>query len=329
MRAVRVVAPDQLTVEDVPLPILGQSSVLVRTTLASICGSDLHTVSGDSRGDTFPCPPGYPGHEAVGEVLESSSASFSPGDSVLVVPEPDGSAAFAEFQVVGEDFVIGLPGGSDLQAMLMAQQLGTVIFALKRMWPGPPGGVAAVLGAGSGGLHFTQLLKRRGFGSVIVADLSERRLRAAKELGADHTVLASEASILDAVMDLTGGEGADLVIEAAGHDETRAQAMRTVRVGGRIGLFGLPERAGDALYPYDVLFRRQPTIEIASGAQTEVGLSSFREALHDIETGRVVAADLVTHTYDIESIAEAVETARDRRDGALKVCLSFGDGLAG
>lgn len=323
MRAVRLVKPGQVTVEDAAEPARGESTVLVRTLYASICGSDLHSIYADPEAD-FPCPPGYPGHEAVGEVVESGgSAVFAPGDLVLTVPHPREAATFAEFQVLPEQFLVGLPAGADPRAMLMAQQLGTVIFALKRMWPGTAADVATVIGAGSAGLHFAQLLKQRGFSNVIVSDLSDTRLAKAKALGADLTVPAATDSVVEATMEVSRGAGADLVIEAAGRDVTRAQAMAAVRERGRLGFFGLPEHPGDAPVPYEVLFRRQPTIEIAYGAQLERDLASFREAVRLIGDGRVAGADLVSHMYALDDFGGALRCARDVSDGAIKVCLSF------
>lgn len=323
MRAARVVAPGRVTVEDVPVPPCGDAMVLVRTELASICGSDLHRIFDEDTGK-FPTTPGHPGHEAVGHVVESRSASFAVGDLVLAVPDPHHSTCFAEFQALEERYALRLSPDADRMAALMAQQLGTVIFALERIWPGAPAGLVTVIGAGSAGLHFVTLLKQRGFDEVVVADLTPARLRMARKLGADVAVQADTQSVVEATMKRTGGHGAALVIEAAGHDVTRAQAMAAVRERGRIGLFGLPEQPGDAAYPFDVLFRRQPTIEIAHGAQHETDLASFRAAVREIENGRVAGAEMVSHVRDIEEIGEAVRLARERHDGALKVCVSFG-----
>lgn len=322
MRAARVVAPGEVRVEDVPdVGEAGPGTVVVRTRWASICGSDLHKIFGALREQPFPWAPGQPGHEAVGEVVHGGSSSLAPGDLVLATPSPPVAAAFAEYQMLEERYVVPLPLGAGPKPMLLAQQLGTVIFALKRIWPGEPAEVAAVVGAGPAGLCFTRLLKRRGFGTVVTSDLSPDRLRAAGRHGADVVVRADEQSLVDVVMDLTGGRGADLVVEAAGHDATRAQAMTAVRVGGRIGLYGLPERSGDATFPYHVLFRRQPTIEVVYGAQEEAGLGSFREAVHLIQQGEL--DDLVSHTFNLDLIADALAVARDRSDGALKVCISM------
>lgn len=197
------------------MPPVERGQVLVRTRLAAICGSDLHKVFGETGPEQFPCPPGYPGHEGVGEVIESRTDAHRPGDLVLTTPTGPWSAAFADYQAVAAEFVVPLPDGLELEASLMAQQLGTVIFALKRFWSGPPGETATVIGAGTAGLHFAQLLKLAGFARVIVADLCPHRLAAARRLGADATVLAPGESVVEATMDLTAGRVAELVVEAA------------------------------------------------------------------------------------------------------------------
>jgi L-iditol 2-dehydrogenase len=218
---------------------------------------------------------------------------------------------------------VPVPTDVDLSALLMAQQLGTVIFALKQFWPEAPGETATVIGAGTAGLHFTQLLVRAGFGRVIVADRFPHRLAAARALGAGVTVLAPGESVVEATMDVTGGRGADLVVEAAGHDATRAQAMRAVALGGRVGLFGLPEQRGDMPFPYAEVFRRGPRIQVSVGTQDEPGLVSFREAVRRIAAGEVDVSGLVTHRLAIERLADAFALAHERADGAIKVAISF------
>jgi L-iditol 2-dehydrogenase len=323
MRAGQVVARAEIAVDRFPAPSPEPGEVLVRTRLAAICGSDLHRVYGDLGFDDFPLPPGLPGHEGIGEVVESRSPRYQPGDLVLTTPIPGRSRGFADLQALPDTQVVPVPGGVDLATLLMAQQLGTVIYAIKRFWPGPPGETATVIGAGTAGLHFTHLLKRAGFGRVVVADLFPHRLEAARALGADVTVLAPSESVVDATMDLTGGRGAELVVEAAGHDATRAQAVRAVALGGRVGLFGLPEHRGDMPFPYADFFRRAPTIDVSVGTQTEPGLLSFHEAVRRIASGEVTVSQLVTHRLAIEELPEAFTLAHERAEGALKVVITF------
>jgi len=116
---------------------------------------------------------------------------------------------------------------------------------------------------------------------------------------------------------------ADLVIEAAGRDATRHQAMRMVAVEGRIGLFGVEEKPGLSTYPLAEVFRRRPTIEMTWGAQFEPGLASFAEAAADVSSGVAGLSGLVSHQIAVDGIEHAFQLAGDPQAGALKVAVTF------
>lgn len=323
MRAAILQGPRRWRVSEVEDPVPGPGELLIRTEIAAICGSDVHLVGENQE----PQRPGAPGHEAVGEVLESRDPRFAAGDRVLCVPPASTARCFADLQTLGGDSVVGLPHSATAADLVLAQQLGTAIFALKRFWPasmGPGNGhTAAVLGAGPAGLAFIQLLRRSGFEVVVASDTSPVRLAAAERLGARAVVRAPEEDALATALALTDGRGVDLVIEAAGRDATRHQAMRMVRVDGRIGLFGLEEQPGMAPIPFAEVFRRRPTIEMAWGAQLEAGLSSFVEAVEIIAGTPDAGATMVSHHLPLADIAAAFELAADPASGAIKVCLTF------
>lgn len=325
MRAAQLVAQGQVEVGDfhVPEPRTGQ--LLVRMHRASICGSDVRVVFDGFEHGQLPATPGYPGHEGVGEVVESRSAAFAVGDRVLTVPIPPQAGCFAEFQVVDEGSLIRLPPDSEPARLLMAQQLGTTMYAFRRFWHGvdAEAGVAALIGAGSAGLFFLQQLRQAGFQTVVAADREPARLEIARELGAAIGVRAPQESIVEAVMDLTGGEGAGLVIEAAGYDACRAQAVEAVRYHGRIGLFGFPERRGDAPFPVERAFRKGASIEFSVGTQREPGLRSFRDAVDAIHSGSIEVGYCLAPSFPIEGVPEALETARERGRGAVKLNIEL------
>jgi L-iditol 2-dehydrogenase len=324
MRAAQLVAPGRVIVTDFPAPPLGPGEILVRTEIAAVCGSDLHAVfAGEAEPLTYPGPPGYPGHESVGTVIESRHPDFTPGQAVLSVPLAIDSRGFAEIQQLDARNAVPGPAGIDPAELLMAQQLGTVLFALKRFWSGPAGRTAAIFGSGPAGLHFVQILKHRRFENVIAVDLSPARLRLATQLGADLVIPADEADPVEAIMDFTHGRGADLVVEAAGLDRVRVQAMEAVAPGGRVGLYGLPESGGQAAFPYGTIFRRLASIAVSVGAQSEPGLTSFRTAIELISSGTVRVAPLISHVVGWPDMAHALELARTRQDGAIKICVSF------
>lgn len=203
--------------------------------------------------------PGYPGHESAGVVADSSDDAFAEGDLVLAVPNLVHAGGFAHHQLLPpSERLVPLPPGVDPAVSVLAQQLGTTVFGMKRFWDGPADGTAVVLGAGPVGLCFTRLCRLAGFEKVIVSDLHEHRLEAPRAMGAIVTVLAEGDAVVDAVMARTGS-GARLVVEAAGTDVTRVQALRCVAVEGRIGM---PE-GPDITLPFELLFRRKPTVDSA------------------------------------------------------------------
>lgn len=289
--------------------------------LASVCGSDVHSVF-----DGFLKPdgigkPGYPGHEGVGVITESTSDLFSNGDRVLTVPALGG--CFAEAQLLDDAHVVRLPPDGDLRRLLMAQQYGTTLYAMRMFWAGPAGRAAVVIGTGSAGLFFVQQLRQLGFSMVIVSDLRADRLRLARRLGADVVVHAPEESLTEAVTDLTGGVGADLVVEAAGYDSTRALAVDVVRVGGTVGCFGFPERKGDAPFPAYKAFRKSVRIQWVSGTQSQPGLRAFHDAVAQIHAGQVDVEHCLGTTYPLEQIQDALLAARDGGEG-VKITIDLG-----
>src|SRR3990172_2634145 len=133
MRAGRFVEVGRMEFEEVPPPKPQQGDLLVRTELASICGSDLHVVYEGVLRTPFPQIPGYPGHEGVREVLESRHPDFAPGDPVLCCPTPPACMTFAELQAIPGRYCVKLPKSAlPLSHLLMAQQFGTTIFALRQ-----------------------------------------------------------------------------------------------------------------------------------------------------------------------------------------------------
>lgn len=325
MQAAYMPRSGQITVGEFAVPEPSADQVLVRMQRASICGSDVHTVyHGFANEDEFG-KPGYPGHEGVGEIVHAGVSTFSLGTPVLTAPIGNSGGCFADYQVLDARYVVPLPAGGDPARLLMAQQLGTTMYGMRKFWSGSgESKVAAIIGAGSAGLFFLQLLLRAGFGTVLVSDLNQQRLQVAGVLGADLTIKAPGESICEAVMDVTGGLGADLVVEAAGFDRCRADAVCSVRENGTVGLFGFPEIPGMSPFPGYLAFRKSVRIEHSTGTQSEPGLRSFREALVAIATGLIDVSYCLNNTFALEQVPEAMEVARDQGHGAVKLTVAIG-----
>jgi len=329
MRAAYVPEPNRMEVGDFPEPEATQTGELVvRMTRASICGSDVHSVYHGFHTPAGLGRPGYPGHEGVGVVVQSRSATVPVGTRVLTVPVGNIGGCFAEYQLIHDTQVVPIPDDVDEARILMAQQYGTTLYAMRLFWPeqgstGMHTGVAAIIGAGSAGLFFLQQVKQLGFEHVIVSDLDEQRLRVAESLGAT-TVLGADDAIVEPVLEATGGAGADLVIEAAGADAARAATIAAVRVLGTVGFFGFPEQYGMAPFPMFDAFRKIARIQWAGGTQAEPGLVAFRDAIRDIHEGRIDVDYCLGPVYSLEQTPEAMAVARDWGHGAVKLAIEIG-----
>lgn len=326
MRAGRLVDVGTMVCEEAPVRPPGDGELLVRSGFASICGSDLHTVfPGSGRLRRAPGPPGFPGHEGVGEVTVSEHPDFRPGDRVLTVPNAGVGMCFAEYQTLQARYCIKLPDRDvPLQHLLMAQQLGTVIFALKRRPVDLAGKTVVVIGQGSAGAFFAALARRAGAQKIVVTDRCPGRLDYSRRLGVDTAIDAREGDPVEAIREATDGRGGDFVIEAVGANPTLVQSIEVAALNGDLLWFGLPEGTGeDVPFSFPQFFRKRLTAASTYGAQEEPGLASFREALDLIVRGEIDVAPLVGTVLPIEEIGEAFHMAHEPPDGTLKVSLWF------
>jgi threonine dehydrogenase-like Zn-dependent dehydrogenase len=234
---------------------------------------------------------------------------------VLVVPPVPHARCFAEWQRVRATSTVRLEGAlPPLSEVLMAQQLGTVLFAARQHPWDVVGRTVVVIGQGSAGMFWAWSLKRAGAATVIVADRVSARLAASRHFGADVVVDVRADDLTAAVMDHTAGEGAE---------ETLLQSPALCRTGGRLYWFGLPDTNDPVPIDFRSFFRRKLSACSTYGAQAEPGLESFRLALEHIRRGEIDVRPLLTHFLPIEEIERAFQLADYCGDGALKVSISF------
>lgn len=188
MRALQVVQPRSFVPVQASVPHTSSSNpdrLLIQTNWVSMCGSDIPFFTGSKRFTPYPLAPGAPIHECVGQVVESTSDLFQPGDRVVAIPE--GDQGLAEFFVTQAAKAVRLP--PDLvryDTSCLIQPLSTVMNAVDRLGD-IEGRSIAVVGLGSIGLFFCWLLKRRGAERIVGIDPSVHRCRVAEGLGATRT----------------------------------------------------------------------------------------------------------------------------------------------
>jgi threonine dehydrogenase-like Zn-dependent dehydrogenase len=164
MKAGQLIGVNDIRCVETEIPAIGDDQILVKTKLASICGSDLHVVCHGAGIQTdLPCKHGYPGHEGIGEVVQSNHTGVAEGARVLCFPYAATAEGFSEYQRMDGRYVLPLPESEVPEdQLLMAQQLGTVIFAARQRPIDLVGKTVLILGQGSAGLFWTYWLKRNG-----------------------------------------------------------------------------------------------------------------------------------------------------------------------
>jgi alcohol dehydrogenase len=345
MRAVVYHGPGQKSWEEVPDPeITDDGDVIVRVDAVSICGTDLHILKGDvpdvHKGRIL-------GHEAVGTVWDAGEGvhTMAPGDRVLVsCISACGTCRFCREGRYGQclrcgGWILGhkidgtqaeyvrvpyadtstykIPAGAaDEEILMLADILPTGYEVGVLNGNVRPGDVVAVVGAGPVGLAAitgAQLFSPR---HIVAIDLSDTRLEAAKQFGADVIVNNSRENPLNVISDLTGRLGADVSIEAVGTPATFELAVKLVRPGGRIanvGVHGAPATL-------DLQNQWTRDITITTGL---VDTYSTPTLLNLVTSGQIDARRFVTHHFGLDEFDEAYDVfARAADTGALKVVLS-------
>jgi L-iditol 2-dehydrogenase len=337
--------PDDLRVEEVPIPQIGPDEILLRVSAASICGTDLRIWHGGHR----KYPPGtlrIPGHEVTGEVASvgDNIQDLKAGQRVFVAPNMgcghcqqcisgnnnrcanyaalgvtlDG--AFAEFMRV--------PAAAVLQGNVMplADSLAAEVAALiepfacvlrgQRALAIHPGDVVLVMGAGPIGIMHMLLARLSGASKVLVSELQEARLLQAKRLGADR-VIDLEKEDIQAVIEVESeGQGADVVIVAAPSHQGQESALSLAAIGGRINFFGgLPKDRPTINFDSNLVHYK----ELMVTATTACSTSDCRQAAAIVNSGRIDLSPLISARYALKDALPAFQAAEDRH--SLKVVM--------
>jgi len=282
-----------------------------------MCGSDIPFFTGGKRLRTYPLAPGAPIHECTGEVVESTSGLFQPGDQVLAIPE--GDQGLAEFFVAQESKAVRLPpelSGQDASCLI--QPLSTVVNAVDRL--GDVGGQSvAVVGLGCLGLLFCWLLKKRGAGKIMGIDPCAHRCQAAEKLGATRTFSRRSIEILHAIrQQASEWEPPDICIEVVGHQmDTINDCLELVRKEGTVVAFGVPDQPVYAI-EYETFFRKNARL---TAVVTPAWSRYLREARDLFLAYQEDLAVLISHRFPVQDAEKAFTLYERREDGMIKALL--------
>ncbi|UJF25071.1 NAD(P)-dependent alcohol dehydrogenase [Suttonella sp. R2A3] len=180
------------------------------------------------------------------------------------------------------------------------------------------GDIVVIFAQGPIGLCATAGAKLRGASMIIAVDGNDARLQMAKHLGADVVLNFKEVDVVDEVMKLTGGRGADASIEALGTQVTFEQALRVLKPGGTLSSLGVYSE--DLTIPLSAFAAGLGDHKINT-ALCPGGKERMRRLMNVLASGRVDLKPLVTHEYALDNIVDAYDLFVHQRDGVLKIAI--------
>lgn len=304
--------PDSLVIEELDDPVPGEGQILVDVHAAGINFPDVLVIAGTYQ-DKTP-PPFVPGNEAAGVVSEVGDGvtRFSIGDKVIVNAR---GGAFAEKFVADQTMSMRLPDGLTFeQGAGFSVTYGTSYHALRQRADLQPGETVLVLGAAGGvGITAVEIAKVMG-ARVIAAASSDEKLAFAEQAGADELINYSTQNLKDAVKELSGGAGADVVVDPVG-GELADQAFRATAWHGRYLVIGFA--CGDIpKFPANIALLKEASIVGVwwgtwAAKNPDLQVQNMQDLAVLIANGKLTPR--VTECFSLDDYADAFALITERR----------------
>lgn len=341
MKALLLSEYKELNVTDFDKPEIGGNDVLVQVKACGICGSDIHGYDGSSGRRI---PPLVMGHEAAGVVAEVGRqvSNFKAGDHItfdstvscgecyfcrrgsinlcdnrMVLGVSCGEyrrhGAFAEYVSVPQHICYQLPSDLPFEHAAMIEAVSVAVHAANRT-PVTLGDTAVVVGSGMIGLLAIQAIRLAGCSQVIAVDLDAGRLEKARALGADIGLKADEVDVPEHVRKLTGGRGADVVLEVVGATPTIKTAIESARKGGAITLVG--NLAPNVEMPLQSIVTRELSVYGTCASSGE-----YPACIDLLASGAIRVEDMITATASLDEGVDWFARLYAGEPGAMKVIL--------
>lgn len=349
MKATVFHSANHISVDEMPRPSARTGEAVIRITLTTICGTDLHILRGE-----YPVKPGLIiGHEPVGviEELGEGVTGYKIGDRVLVgAITPCGqcrACLSAQWSQCGHGEGVEAIGGwrfgntingaqaeyllvpnaqanlaripdelSDEQVVLLAD-IASTGFSGAESADIRIGDTVVVLAQGPIGLCATAGAKLMGASFIIGVESDPVRVKMSKQMGADVVLDPHDGDLVAEIKKLTGG-GADVAIEALGLQETFENCLRCLRPGGTLSSLGV--YSGKLQVPYDAFAAGIGDYKIVT-TLCPGGKERMRRLMSMVQTKRFDPTPLLTHRFKLDQIVEAYDLFGSRRDGVLKVAI--------
>lgn len=353
MKAAVFVEPGRIELEDKPIPDVGPLDALIRITMTTICGTDVHILKGEypvARGLTI-------GHEPVGiiEKLGSAVQGFHEGQRVIagaITPSghsmaclcgchsQDGAGTKHGFKAIGgwrfgntidgaqaeyllvPDAMTNLAAVPDTltdEQVLMCPDIMSTGFSGAERGRVRIGDTVAVFAQGPIGLCATVGAKLMGATRIIAVESVPARQAIARQLGADEIVDFAKVDAAKEIMRLTDGRGVDVAIEALGRQATFEAALRSLRPGGTLSSLGV--YSSDLTIPLDAFGAGLADLSIVT-TLCPGGKERMTRLMDVIASARTDLRPLVTHRFKLDDVVAAYDLFSHQRDGVLKVAIT-------
>ena len=334
MKAAVINAPGDFGVYDVPVPETPSGGMLVKVLACGLCGSDLRTLRTGHHRVKLPF---IVGHEICAEVMELGHHYNGPWkrkDIIAISPLAycgicefclDGKhelcnsykeigqawqGGFAEYMAVPEEAIrLGtiqkVPEGTSPVHATMTEPLSSCVHAQESGKIGL-GDTVLIIGAGPIGTMHVELARTRGADKIIVADISNDRLRLMESYQPDHLINSNRDDLLKEVAQITGNSGPDVIITANPAPETQVQAVQMAKKGGRVLLFGG--------LPKDKSCPQVDMNTVHYNALHLIGTTIFaprhnRIAMQLVASGKIDGNTFISHTFPLEQFVEGATLA--------------------
>ncbi len=314
-----------LTTKDIPKP--KSNEVLVKIHATSICGTDAHIYNWDEWSQSRIKPPYVMGHEFAGEVVETGEEvkSVKVGDIVSAethivcdvcefcktgkghickdtkILGVDVDGTYAEYVTIPEANAWVNPKGIDPAYLAVQEPLGNAVHTV--MEGEIVGKSIAVVGCGPIGIMAVAVAKAVGAAKVIAVEVNEYRLNLAKELGADVLINPVEEDPIQRILDETDGLGVDIVAEMSGNARAIDQALKYLKLGGRMSMLGIPNDKVALDIANDIVFKGI-TIQGIAGRKM---YKTWYQVKGLIESGNLDLEPIITHRLPMEDFEKGFE----------------------
>ncbi|MGI6149360.1 MAG: zinc-binding dehydrogenase [Firmicutes bacterium] len=311
MRTAVLEGPGKFVIREVPIPQPQDGEVLIKVASCGVCHSEMGLWDG-----SFGQYPSRIGHEVSGTIVQLGSGvdSLSEGQRVTIFTDRHG---YSEYVAVPAEYVIPIGSNTSFTAAL-GEPIGCVVNGLRRARIGL-GDTVVLVGVGFMGLIMLQLVRIQGAGKVIVVDTRESALSRAAELGAHLCLNPKQDDVKQVVMDVTGGAGADFVIELTGNQSGLDLSSELVRIRGSLVVFGFhtsERRVNMFLWNW-----RGLDVINAHERDPRIYVEGIRVGMKLLEAGSLDMEPLVTHKFSLEQINEAFAVAYARGEDYVKAVI--------